>query len=498
MKTVQWLTASVLISGLVLGGCSSDKSGSEPSPAGTAAASAPAASAAGEAKELVEKGASLKVWGSKSVLDKPAQEFEKKFGIKVEVEEVGLKDNELRQFMLSKVAAKQTADISVLDLGGDGYNQFYDKKVFLSYNDWIERDGLKNWPWAQKDIFQYLPYNGQIYYLPTGSVVYGLWYNVELAKKYGIYDQIPKSFDDPSYKNWTWNNYAELLKKATVDTNGDGKTDIYGTDDNFGWGRTDWAASVGVYTDLIENGRMMAPGINFVKPEAIEALQFMSDLALVHKVAPHPDVDVKADGINIENEKVVIRRMGSWAFDYFDAKANPEREKAGKKPIEYAFTMYPHKEGMEDQFRVHGFTGQGPKIFAATPYPKAAWEFVKFLHSPEYESANYDLSSVGTLPSFTDNAALAKLKQQVGEINAQIMIELGEHLIKEGSLPVQQPPQEMLKQYPAGQKPLEKLNAQIPDLRKGKLNYKDIIPPLFEQQYNDYKEAWTKYDAASK
>lgn len=135
----------------------------------------------------------MKIWGSKSQLEKAAAEFEKKFGVKVEIEEVSLKDNELKQFMLSKVAAKQTADISMLD------------------------------------VFNYLPYNGKIYYLPLGSVVYGLWYNVNLAKQYGIYDRLPKSFDDSNYKDWTWDKYAELLKKATVDTDKDGKTDIYGT-----------------------------------------------------------------------------------------------------------------------------------------------------------------------------------------------------------------------------------------------------------------------------
>jgi len=492
MKASKWSAAALLTLSMLVAGCSGKDAAQSSSPALAPAGSDKAS------QELVEKDATLKIWGSKSQLEKVVSEYTKKFGVKVEVEEVSLKDNELRQFMLSKVAAKQTADISMLDLGSDGYNQFYDKGVFMPYNDLIERDGIKQWPWVQKDVFTYLPYNGNIYYLPQGSVVYGLWYNVDLAKQFGIYDKIPKSFDDPNYKDWTWDNYAELLKKATVDTDHDGKIDIYGTDDNFGWGRTDWLASVGVYHDLIENGRMMAPGLNFVKPEALEALQFMTDLALVHKVAPHPDVDVKAGGINIENEKVVIRRMGSWAFDYFKSKANPEREKAGKKPIDFAFTMYPHKAGMEDKFKVFGFTSQGPKIFTATKYPKAAWEFVKFYHSPEFESQNYDMSATGTLPSFAGTAAIDKLTQQVGELNAKMMLELGEHLIKEGSSPYQQPPQEMLKQYPAGQKPNDRLNAQIPDLRKGKLKFADVVPPLYDQLYNDYKEAWAKYDAAHK
>lgn len=484
-----WLTTIILATGMLFAGCSAKEQGN---------GSAPSPAESGSDNALVEKGATLKIWGGKSQLATAASEFEKKFGVKVEIEEVNLKDNELRQFMLSKVAAKQTADISMLDLGSDGYNLFYDKGVFMPYNDMIDRDGVKNWPWVQKDVFNYLPYNGKIYYLPLGSVVYGLWYNVNLAKEFGIDDKIPKSFDDPNYRDWTWENYAELLKKATKDTDQDGKIDVYGTDDNFGWGRTDWLASVGVYNDLIENGRMMAPGLNYVKPEALDALQFMTDLALSYKVAPDPDVDVKAGGINIENEKVVIRRMGSWAFDYFKSKANPEREKAGKKPIEFAFTMYPHKAGMEDQFKVFGFTGQGPKIFSSTKYPKAAWEFVKFYHSPEFESQSYNISESGSLPSFTGTAAIDKLKQQVGDLNGSMMIQLGEHLIKEGSLPYQQPPQELLKQYPAGQKPTDRLSALIPDLRKGKLKFADVVPPLFEQQYNDYKEAWAKYDASIK
>lgn len=486
------LLSIVLLSSFTLAGCSSKDTTKDNEPTATTT-STPKETL--QAKEVVEKDAVLKVWGGKSNFEKAAAEFEKKFGVKVEIEEVALKGPELQQYLLSKVTANQTADISALDAD---YSAFYDKGVFMPLNDLIERDGVKNWPWLQKDILKNLAYNGKIYFLPNGSAIYGLWYNINLAKQYGIYDMIPKSFDDPLYKTWTWDKYVEVLKKATVDTDGDGKIDIYGTDDNWGWGRTDWAASVGIFPSLVENGRIMVDNLNFNKPEAIEAIQFLNDLALVHKVAPPADLDTKAAGINIENEKVVIRRMGSWAFQYFKDKANPEREKAGKKPIEFSFTAYPHKAGMEDQYKVHGFSARGPMIFSKTKYPKAAWEFVKFFHSPEFESDNYDITVSGNLPKFSGTAVADKLKQQIGEQSAKIILQLGEHLIDEGKIPAQAVPLEYAAQYPAGQKPLDKLNAQIPDMRKGKVKFGDIIGPLYDQQLKDTKEAWDKFDKAAK
>ncbi|XID92859.1 ABC transporter substrate-binding protein [Paenibacillaceae bacterium WGS1546] len=497
-RTKSMLTAllSVIVAlTVILAGCSgkNESAPSSASPSGTAAASPSAEPPAEEAK--VEEGAVLKIWGSKSALEKAAAGFEQKFGVKVEIEEIGLKDAELKQFMLSKVTAKQTADLTALDLD---YIPFYDKGVLMPLNELIERDGIKQWPWLNKDIFEHLPYNGNIYYLPSGSAVYGLWYNVNLAKELGIEEMLPKSFDDPLYETWTWDKYVEVLKKATVDTDGDGKIDIYGTDDNWGWGRTDWAATVGVYNNLIENGRVMADNLNYASPEAIEAIQFMNDLALKHQVAPPADLDTKAAGINIENEKVVVRRMGSWAFGYFKDNANPEREKAGKKPIEYSFTMYPHKAGMKDAFKVHGFSAPGPRIFANTKYPKAAWEFIKYYHSPEFESENYNIFSGGNLPKFSDTNGFNLLKDQVGEQTAKILVQLGEHLIEEGKQPSQTVPTEYQKQYPAGQKPIDQLNAMIPDIRKGKINFGDIIGPLYEQQVKDTIEAWAKYDADQK
>nr|WP_306220743.1 extracellular solute-binding protein [Cohnella sp. WQ 127256] len=492
--------SAIMLLTIVLAGCSKNNETAPSSSPSTAASpsaeSEPSPSAEQPAEEpKVEEGAVLKIWGNKAALENAAIGFEKKFGVKVEIEEIALKDAELKQFMLSKVTAKQTADLTTLDLD---YIPFYDKDIILPLNDLIERDGIKQWPWLNKDIFEHLPYHGNIYYLPSGSAVYGLWYNVNLAKQLGIEDMLPKSFDDPLYETWTWDKYVEVLKKATVDTDGDGKIDIYGTDDSWGWGRTDWAATVGVYNTLIENGRVMADNLNYASPEVIEAIQFLNDLALKYQVAPPSEMDTKAAGINIENEKVVIRRMGSWAFGYFKDNANPEREKAGKKPIEYSFTMYPHKAGMKDAYKAHGFSAPGPRIFANTKYPKAAWEFIKYYHSPEFEGENYNIFAGGNLPKFTNTNGFNLLKEQIGEQSATIMVQLGEHLIKEGKQPAQIVPTEYQKQYPAGQKPIDKLNALIPDIRKGKVKFGDVIGPLYEQQIKDSTEAWAKYDAEQK
>jgi ABC-type glycerol-3-phosphate transport system substrate-binding protein len=443
--------------------------------------------------EQVEEGARLKLWGPKAQYQPAVDEFKNIFpGVEVEIEEINIKGVDLNQFLLSRIASNQTVDLCALY--DANYSPFYEKDIFMSIDKLIKKDKVDEWPWIHEDVLEGLKYNGKIYALPIGVLIYGLWYNVELVKRFGVDKLIPKSFDDPKYKEWTWETYIKLLKKCTVDEDGDGTIDIYGTDDSLTWGLTDWLASAGIYSKMIKAGRLYS-NYPLVDTFALETIQFYVDLKVKEKVNPPEGMDTNAVGINIENEKVVIRRMGSWAYEYFKNRTNPERIRAGKDEIKFAFAPYPHKEGKEEVYRSFGFTQIGPRIFANTKYPKAAWELVKIIHSPETEDKLYNITQGGFLPNFTTTTdALNRMKNEIGKESTKMLIQLSEHLNKEAKGAYELLPIEYEKQYEKGRSPLEQFNLLIPNVNSGLVKVQDVFPSIAKEDYQGYVEGWEKFD----
>jgi fructooligosaccharide transport system substrate-binding protein len=107
-----------------------------------------------------------------------------------------------------------------------------------------------------------------------------LFYNTELFKEAGII--APKAVDDA----WTWDEFLDAAKKLTRDTNGDGRTDIWG----FAMSRTQLHS---MQTWMAQNGQveLVSPdGLNvdgyLNSPKVIEAMEFYQSLTQVHKVTP--------------------------------------------------------------------------------------------------------------------------------------------------------------------------------------------------------------------
>lgn len=98
-----------------------------------------------------------------------------------------------------------------------------------------------------------------------------LVYNRDVLKKCGITENMEQLVRD---KQWTFDKFEELLKKATKDTNGDGKTDIFGMMPAI-WNELGFAMinSNGGSLVKVENGVAKE---NFSSQEAITALNYLS------------------------------------------------------------------------------------------------------------------------------------------------------------------------------------------------------------------------------
>lgn len=66
-------------------------------------------------------------------------------------------------------------------------------------------------------------YNGKLYALPYTSSSAGLFFNKDVFRKYGV--ELPP--EQPGHR-LTWEHVAELARKLTMDSNGDGQPDIWG------------------------------------------------------------------------------------------------------------------------------------------------------------------------------------------------------------------------------------------------------------------------------
>lgn len=115
---------------------------------------------------------------------------------------------------------------------------------------------------------------GSIYGLPKDLGPFALGYNKTMFEDAGI----PLPDKDKPY---TWDEFVDVAKQLTKDTNGDGKMDQYGTGFNVNWALQSFVWSNGA--DWInEDGTK----VTIDDPKFIEALQFFVDQQLKHGITP--------------------------------------------------------------------------------------------------------------------------------------------------------------------------------------------------------------------
>ena len=217
---------------------------------------------------------------------------------------------------------------------------------------YIERDGV--------DISQYVPgainastVNGQLYALPFRSETYVLLYNKDLLAAAG-YDKAPE----------TWDEVKEIAAACTKD--GVAGYGVCGT--NYG------NFSFQYITMLRCNG-----GTILTEGNTKSALG--SDVAL-QTAQLYKDLSAYAPASMLENDNVANRtlfasgKIAMYLSGIYDVpeiiKANPD--------LNFASAMVPTGNGAERSTILGGWS---VGISAASKNKDAAWEFVKFLTSPE-------------------------------------------------------------------------------------------------------------------
>jgi multiple sugar transport system substrate-binding protein len=231
--------------------------------------------------------------------------------------------------------------------------------ALLPLNELAERDP----EFDVDDYFQVMirtfTYNGILFALPKDASADIMQYNVDLFERLGV---------DPPDESWTWEDFLDAAKRLTIDEDGDGRPEVYGTSSYhwFNWVR--------------QNGGRILSGDGkrclLDSPEAIEAIQYAADLVYRHHVAPPP-------AVTMDTSPTILFTQGRIAMH---AQMYPVvsilRERCDFMWDLAPLPGPPRSAGPRGKRSVRA-VGSGMAITSQCKHPEAAWEWIKWMTGPK-------------------------------------------------------------------------------------------------------------------
>ncbi len=294
-------------------------------------------------------------------------EFEEKTGIKVNIEEVTY--TAMHEKLVPQLSAGPKAgayDVIIVDKQWVG--EFLCADWLLPLDDYIKRDNFDTSVYVPAMFEMLGEVNGVTYMLPFYNYTMGLVYRTDIFEDPQLKAEYQEKFGKPLEVPKTVEDYVEVAKFLTRDTDGDGKIDIYGAAMQLAR-----FPAYAEYTHLLfgldgwyydENWKAAVNG-----EKGIKAINYLIDL--------YKNATTEAATGYFFNEQIEFFNQGkaamiitySWAPVLID---NPEKSRvAGKIGI----ALTPGGHGMQG--------GWGWAIPRSAPNPDAAWEFLKWVESFE-------------------------------------------------------------------------------------------------------------------
>ena len=216
-------------------------------------------------------------------------------------------------------------------------------------------------------------YEGKIVAYSIANNILALYYNKDMFDAAGV-AYPPMTADEA----WSWEEFVEAAKRLTLDSSGRTPNDAgFDKDDivqygcmieNLTWQLEQWCLSNG-------SGFYSADGsaVTITDPAAVEAIQAIADLHLVHHVAPLSK-GLTDDGVNrsLVAGTAAMTTNGTWSIGAF--LAGP-RDNDG---LNYGIGVMPYMKK-----KVTIATGGPAVVFSQTKHPQEAMEFIKWYSSPE-------------------------------------------------------------------------------------------------------------------
>lgn len=257
--------------------------------------------------------------------------------------------------VLTRIAGGAAPDIIFSSV--DTFVDFYNKGAFLDLKPFIDNDPNFKLDDFFPSIIDRFTIDGGIYCIPRDVAPFAcIFYNKDLFDAAGV--SYPK--DD-----WNWNDLLETSKKLTL-TDELGRVEQYGF---FTWAWMNFIYSNGA--NMVDDVRQPTR-LALDDPKALEALQFVTDLALKHKVSP-TQTALRTLGMGSQqlfmSGKLAMYGSGIWETPIFRKITT----------FEWDVAMFPKSPSGNRGFATGG---AGYCILKGTKHPQEAWEVIKCLSGP--------------------------------------------------------------------------------------------------------------------
>jgi multiple sugar transport system substrate-binding protein len=282
--------------------------------------------------------------------------------------------NEYNRVLLTNFAAGTTPDTSFII--ADGYETYRTQGILLDITDQITNDPLLGQPdyFLPQEAFRCADDNGRWHGIGSCWVAHHIYYNADLFEEEGI---TPPGFADDEI--WDWDTFVSVAKQLTIDSAGRHPDDEgFDPEDIQRWG-VDWPMTwwQPVASAVHSNGGMYFQDSRMAldSPEAMEALQRLSDLVYVHHVAPRSASLADLGMTNtqmIDNGRLAMAVDGSWALSWMNSSLTTVPIGTGALPkMKQPVTV------MQAHFH---------SVLANTEHPEESWQWVRFLSTPFYQT----------------------------------------------------------------------------------------------------------------
>ena len=281
---------------------------------------------------------------------------------------------EFGRILLTDIAAGTAPDAAFIL--SDQYETLRANGALLDITDLISNDpllGQEDYFIQPQETFRCADDEGRWHGIGSTWVAHHIYYNAEIFEEAGI---TPPGFQDDEI--WDWDTFIDICKALTVDANGFHPDDSGFDPDNIQQFAVDWPLwwqPIG--SAVHSNGGQLftEDGLSGLgSPEAIEALQRLSDLIYVHHVAPRSATLTDLGMTNtqmIDNGRLAMAVDGSWALSWMNPSLLNVSMGTGALP-----KMQQSAAIMQAHFH---------SILASTEQPEEAWEWVRFLATPFYQ-----------------------------------------------------------------------------------------------------------------
>ncbi|MEM7128433.1 MAG: extracellular solute-binding protein [Chloroflexota bacterium] len=276
--------------------------------------------------------------------------------------------------------------------------EFLSKDLLLDLKPFIEQDGYDLSEFPDLAIEAYT-HEGGIYGLPDNVASIAIFYNKDMFDEAGA--MMPTAqWDDPA---WTVDDFFNSCEKLTK-TDANGKTTQFAYDVT-GWNVV-WQTWVRIFGGQVVDDPFFPTECTLDQPEAVEALQFYSDLRWEYGFAPKPEVmaDMGTTELLLTGRLAMLNN-GSWAFNNFR-----------DTDFTVALGHYPTGPGGRSNY-VYYFPLVVPKT---TESPECAWNLLKYFNGPAMEKIIKDGGLQGTRLSAQEEYFLA---DTLPPENKQVMVD---------------------------------------------------------------------------